>query len=1184
MADGGKVVIRIDGDTKGYQTSMAAVESTTKKSAAAAVASVAAIGVAVAAIGGSVLKVGTEFETSLAKVGTIADTTALSLDAIGRSVIALSNQTGESAALLNEATYQAISAGVDTASAVNFVEQSTQLARAGFTDTVTAVDVLTSALNAYGLEAGEAERVSDVLLTTQNLGKTTVNELSQVMGRTIPTAASLGVSIEQLGAAFAITTANGIQTTEAGTYLNSMLTELGRSGTDASDALLASTGKTFAELTQEGYSLGDVLAILQGEAEASGLSLQDMFGSAEAGRAALSLLSGGADGFNQSLEQMQNSAGATSRAFAVMDDTTAVAIQKIVNRVKNAGIEIYNSSEGTVNRVVRTVGDATEFLIDNMDTVGKAITVAGVAWGTWKTITVVTTGVKAFTTASAAALTTQPGLNGVPTVAMTKNTTAQALNTAAKAAGFTVSKTGALVTALGTTATQKETLAILLSSGAIGVKTVAVGVLNGTITLATAAQWAWNTAVLAHPAVALAVGVAAVTAGITALAFALNDSNAEMVEANEEAEQMAEAAEQLRVSTEESSRAFESELVALQAKSNAAKDALAEVRRLAEANDGTAASEQRLTASIQMANSILPGLGLSYNSATNDVEGLANATDEYAESLIAVAEAELYQERLNEVLEEQATAALALEETYVRMERLQESGLDSTVSYTYGMDGSVRATENSTYAMNQLLAAEQDQIDALEITTEQVGVTQEAINELTGATEDAAIATTEAGDTVEDLAQKYDVSVSEINAALADGISLDEWEASHNAMAEATEEANRRIEEAMQNLADAYNNANEQINLSDQVSLQQRIANLEHNRALVRDYQSNLDTITQAFEQSGVEMTDGLMMALQSGNEDAMRLAQDIATAIANGVLPTEGQVAQMNELLGDTGYFAGEAFGLGVSEYPIEEPTHELAQNTYEQTARTSERQDWRGIGTDMVTGIAEGIQPSVLSQRMAVAMTDAYNSAKKRGTAFDWYAIGYQMVQGIATGLQQHVVSQAMAQAVYAGFEAAQVRSVYLDWHGLGAEMINGMIGGINSKMGELEAAASRAADITYKATAKGLEVKSPSRKGMYLGEMYTEGIGIGAVNRMAKVSKDISASISKTIDYDALNAIANQAMFSSNRVSPSVGATSNVTHTSTTNNNSTSISFIKRDVTPGEAYVRAIQAAERRIRRED
>ena len=112
-----------------------------------------------------------EFQLGVMKISTIADTTQVSLSTISSDLMALSMETGDSVNELAEATYSAISASVETASAVEFTATATKLAAGGFTSSATAVDVLTTALNAYGLEASYAENISDMLITTQNLGK-----------------------------------------------------------------------------------------------------------------------------------------------------------------------------------------------------------------------------------------------------------------------------------------------------------------------------------------------------------------------------------------------------------------------------------------------------------------------------------------------------------------------------------------------------------------------------------------------------------------------------------------------------------------------------------------------------------------------------------------------------------------------------------------------------------------------------------------------------------------------------------------------------------------------------------------------------------------------------------------------------------------------------------------------------
>ena len=52
--------------------------------------------------------------------------------------------------------------------------------------------------------------MADMLIMTQNLGKTTVDELASSMGKVIPTAKSLNVDLDELCGSYAVMTANGI--------------------------------------------------------------------------------------------------------------------------------------------------------------------------------------------------------------------------------------------------------------------------------------------------------------------------------------------------------------------------------------------------------------------------------------------------------------------------------------------------------------------------------------------------------------------------------------------------------------------------------------------------------------------------------------------------------------------------------------------------------------------------------------------------------------------------------------------------------------------------------------------------------------------------------------------------------------------------------------------------------------
>lgn len=309
--------------------------SKTKTQLAGTIGTIAALGTAIYA--GPVQK-SMEFQTAMAKVGTIADANVVPLSQMQKEIINLSNALGVNASTVAEDVYNAISAGQKTSDAVAFVEKATMLAKGGFAETGQALDVLTTILNAYGMESSKTEEISNMLITTQNRGKVTVAELSSVMGKVIPTANANNVALEQLCAGYSIMTARGIAAAETTTYMNSMLNELGKSGTSADKALRQAAGKGFSELMAEGKSLADVLDILQGEADKSGKTLADMFGSAEAGKAALTLMANGAEGFNDEVSAIVDSAGAAQSAYEKMMDTTEEKIKKAKTALSNLGI------------------------------------------------------------------------------------------------------------------------------------------------------------------------------------------------------------------------------------------------------------------------------------------------------------------------------------------------------------------------------------------------------------------------------------------------------------------------------------------------------------------------------------------------------------------------------------------------------------------------------------------------------------------------------------------------------------------------------------------------------------------------------------------------------------------------------------------------------------------------------
>lgn len=332
---------------------------------------------------------GTAFESAMAKVGTIADTTKVPLESLSSQVLQVSGDMHIGANEIAEAAYQAISAGQDTGNAVAFAGQASMLATAGFTSSASAVDILTTALNAYGKGADEAGHVSDVLLTTQNLGKTSVDELAGSMGRVIPLAAAYNVSLENLSSGLAIMTANGIATAEASTYTKSMLNELGDTGSAVGKILQQQTGKSFAELNADGKSLGDVLQVLYDSVGGNATKFAGLWSSVEAGTGALSLASSGADKFNGVLQQMQADSGLTQTAYDTMTDTMAYKLDGVKTNAQNLGTALFDAVSGRLGEGVTLAGGYLQTLSESVQQNG----ITGLAQGLAAVFTDLTTNV-----------------------------------------------------------------------------------------------------------------------------------------------------------------------------------------------------------------------------------------------------------------------------------------------------------------------------------------------------------------------------------------------------------------------------------------------------------------------------------------------------------------------------------------------------------------------------------------------------------------------------------------------------------------------------------------------------------------------------------------------------------------------------------------------------------------------
>jgi TP901 family phage tail tape measure protein len=179
-----------------------------------------------------VIRVGREFEKTWANVTTmmtVADGkiegTNMTLDDMKWQLISMSPVLGDTTELAR-GMYQVLSASIEPAKAIEFLGEAAKSAKAGVTDVFTAVDALTTVINAYGLEAEDVTKVSDVMFQTVKRGKLTYEGMSGALGTVVPVAAQVGIEFTEIAAGMATLTRSGIDVNTTTVQLRQILVSL----------------------------------------------------------------------------------------------------------------------------------------------------------------------------------------------------------------------------------------------------------------------------------------------------------------------------------------------------------------------------------------------------------------------------------------------------------------------------------------------------------------------------------------------------------------------------------------------------------------------------------------------------------------------------------------------------------------------------------------------------------------------------------------------------------------------------------------------------------------------------------------------------------------------------------------------------------------------------------------------
>ena len=213
---------------------------------------------AVGGLGTAAVKVAADFDSAMSQVAAVSGATGKDLEALRDKAREMGSKTKFSASEAAEAMNYMAMAGWKTGDMLSGIEGIMNLAAASGEDLATTSDIVTDALTALGLSAEDSGHFADILAAASSNANTNVAMMGETFKYCAPVAGALGFTAEDTAEAIGLMANAGIKSSQAGTAMRSMMTNL--------TGEVKFTGDAFGELTVQTTntdgsmrSLGDIL-------------------------------------------------------------------------------------------------------------------------------------------------------------------------------------------------------------------------------------------------------------------------------------------------------------------------------------------------------------------------------------------------------------------------------------------------------------------------------------------------------------------------------------------------------------------------------------------------------------------------------------------------------------------------------------------------------------------------------------------------------------------------------------------------------------------------------------------------------------------------------------------------------------------------------------------------------------
>ena len=690
MADGGKVLIHIDGESKGFQSAMNKAGSIAKTAAKGIAIGAGAAATAIGAIGTQAVKAYADYEQLVGGVETLFKQSANVVQNYANQAYQTAgmsaNQYMETVTSFSASLLQSLKG--DTASAAEYANQAVVDMSDNANKMGTSIEMIQNAYQGFAKQ-------NYTMLDNLKLG---YGGTKEEMLRLVNDAAKLDSSIK----------ANDLSFANIVKSIHAVQTEMGITGTTYKEAATTIQGS----LSMVKASWENLMTGLADPSQNIDELIDNLINSLETFASnILPRITDTLNGIGTAIEKLLPKIldKAISGISAILPELTQSAVKLLssfasalssnANKISVAALKIGTTLVKGIIQIIpqlvqagaQIIGGIYEGIMGALPQLGTIGTMIVAAFAADKILTIVTSVVTAFQT------------------------------TAGAVAAYT-----AAITTANSAIIANQSASVLLASTLTPLQ-LAFGVLTGQISLATAAQVAFQAVMSIDPVYLFAAAVATLIAGIAAACVAYDnyiEQNSEAVIATQEmADAAVDSAEKMNSVIDSLNNLHETAQTSItDAEASAyANGILAdELYDLAGKTSLTAAEKERMAAIVDQLNSSVSGLNLEFDKETGILNKTKEAVDELIQKNLELAKAnaiqDLYTEMLKDVYKAQGeatTAAQKLKEAQEELNKIQSEGIEKEVTKQGTTQKYIQYTREQQKAMENLRNAIETYSDEL---------------------------------------------------------------------------------------------------------------------------------------------------------------------------------------------------------------------------------------------------------------------------------------------------------------------------------------------------------------------------------------------------------------------------------------------------------------------------------------